>query len=121
MLAWEWIKEHKWFIEVIAIAGIGNYIYTFHYDNLFTFFITLLSVYTIWHLAIPIIRGFIIHRKASRLSEEQKAEWERNMKFINANRKLRYLNGAPVTIIDKDGVVKVVQSGMTDVIMSTKN
>jgi hypothetical protein len=123
-LIWDLIKEHKWFVGVILLVMLSNYVYIFHYEDRFYLHLWFFIGLVIWFIVIPIIREFIIYRKVSELNRKKLLEWEKKKELIkkrNQRLKINYLNGLPITIVDKDGVVKIIQMDKPDIIVNTPN
>lgn len=123
LLAWDWVQEHKWFIEPILFALVIYFSRFIH--ELAPYYIGA-AVIGAWliHLCITIVRVYLINKKIKKLNLAQLQQWNERQAFLKERSlrlKLKYLNGEPVTIVDNKGTVWRIQSGQTSTIISTAN
>jgi uncharacterized membrane protein len=116
-LAWDWIKENGWFIGIVLTGIIINLL---SYEMIFKGFIALLSVTAVSFLYY-VLRLSYLRKKLLRMHKEIIEDNDDKMKQIKSQRaQIRYLQGKPVTFMDKSGNIKTVQRGKDDE-LSTMN
>jgi len=131
LLAWDWVKDNIWIIFVILITASVNIAYWMGEDtgDKFTLYfvgvlIALGILLALTMLTVNIVYRIKIARRIKRLTRAQKRDWIQKRKVIkNRSKRLKaqYLDGKPITIIDKKtGNIVVLQQGKK-MIVSTMN
>ena len=122
LLAWDWVKENSWFFRVILVVATSNFLYYIDEELPYKVAVVAMVAILLWFVFF-VVREYLIYRKKLKFNKVLLKEWNQKRKLlINKNRQLRYLNGYPVTVMDKElGALKIIQSGKTDVILTTMN
>jgi hypothetical protein len=122
LLAWDWVKENSWLFRVILVVATSNFLYYIDEELPYKAAAVAMVATLLWFVFFC-VREYLIYRKKIKLNKELLKDWNQKRRLIiNKNRQLRYLNGHPITVMDKElGALKIIQSGKTDVILTTMN
>jgi len=124
LIAWDWLMDYWWIPASLVLIAVANIVSDLYFAYI-AVGMTLLAVVLIIISAIMIT---YTHYKVKRLNKKRMIEYKRLILKINKERmlkrkmmELQWLSGAPITLHDKDGTIRIIQSGQTDVIVSTMN
>jgi hypothetical protein len=117
-LAWEWIKENYWFIIIIVGALVVNFMPMDMLLKSIGFMFAVAAVSWVYY----VLRMSYLRRKLLKLTDGLIKDNDQKRRLINSQAgQIRYLQGKPVTIMDKDGNVKILQKGKDDEVVFTQN
>jgi hypothetical protein len=124
LIAWDWLMDYWWVPTLLVLIAVANIVSEIAYAYI-GIGMTLIAVVLI---IISAIITTYTHYKVKRLNKQKMIEYRRLILKINKERMLRrkmmelqWLSGAPITLHDKDGTIRIIQSGQTDVVVSTMN
>lgn len=126
LLTLDWLKDFWWIpvgLIILLIVKIFPDVYMWFSITVFGLALFITAWFFYWA-----IYTVIVNIKISKLNEKKKKEYNRLLaefkkrKIIMRKRmELQWLKGNPITLHDPDGTIRIIQSGQTDVIMSTMN
>lgn len=106
----------EWVALFAAFFIIGMFSWSWAYYVLLIYVGVLMIKYVVQLVMVSIINAKI--RKLNKIRLEQYIE---RRKLMTRMKQIKYLRGEPVTVKTRDGNIKLIQSGKTDVILSTIN
>ena len=117
-MAWDWIVEYKWLL--LTIVGVFA-VNVMSMETIFKTTLVLMAVAAVsWIYYISMGRYY--RNKLLNLTENIIDDNDKKAKLIKSQRSMiKYLEGKPVTVMDKNGNIKTIQKGKPDDTISTMN
>jgi len=111
LIAWDWFVENKWVFALVIVGLVVNFAPTEMILKVFLFLVVAAAVSWLYY----VVRLSYLKRKLLKLTKgviDENDAIKKELKSKSAQ--IKYLQGKPVTFLDKEGNLRTVQKGHDD-------